>query len=330
MATGGELVDVVSPARTTHRWLARILLLVCALALLGWTLIPAVRGVSLVDNRAGRGAPSLSRAAGLPAREVHFAASDGVALAGWLVMASPDAPTVILVHGFKSNRLSMLPWARYLYAAGYNTLLYDGRGCGESAGWGIGVGASEPADIIGATRYLRALPDLRSKRFAALGVSLGAGDVILAAARDSDLQAVIADSPWADEQPQLARMGSLALGPLTLPLLPYEPALVDRLAGARLEDARPVAVAGQIAPRALLIITSADDGNTTTAPADQQRIVVAAGQPIAHWIAPSGGHAGALYAHPADYQARTLAFLAQYLGAAYTARAAMFMDAAKG
>jgi dipeptidyl aminopeptidase/acylaminoacyl peptidase len=315
MAKGAALVDVVSPARTTRRWLARGLLLLLALALLAWALIPPVRGVSLVANRAGRGALSPSRAAGLPVREVHFAASDGVALAGWLAIASPDAPTVILVHGFKSNRLAMLPWARYLYAAGYNVLLYDSRGCGESAGWGIGVGASEPADIIGATRYLRALPDLRNKRFAALGVSLGAGDVILAAARDTDLQAVIADSPWADEQPQLARMRSLALGPLDIPLLPYEPALVDALAGAKLADARPSAVAGEIAPRALLIITSADDGNTTTAPADQQRIVAAAGLPIVHWIAPSGGHAGALYAHPADYQGRTLAFLAQYLGA---------------
>jgi len=283
--------------------------------LLLWALIPAARAVSLVANRAGRGTPPLTRAAGLPVREVHFTASDGVAVAGWLVIASPDAPTVILVHGFKANRLSMLPWARYLYATGYNVLLYDSRGCGESAGWGIGVGATEPNDTLGATRYLQALPDLRTKRFAALGVSLGAGDVILAAARDPDLRAVIADSPWADETPQLARMGSLPLRPLALPLLPYEPALVDALVGARLEDARPVAVAGSIAPRALMIITSADDANTTTAPTDQQRILSAAGQPKSHWIAPSGGHAGALYAHTAEYEARTLAFLAQYLGA---------------
>ncbi|HZC05422.1 MAG TPA: alpha/beta fold hydrolase, partial [Ktedonobacterales bacterium] len=280
-----------------------------------WALIPAARGVSLVANRTGRVAPSSSHLAGIPVREVHFSASDGVALAGWLAIASPDAPTVILVHGFKSNRLSMLPWARYLYAAGYNVLLYDSRGCGESAGWDIGVGATEPNDIIGATRYLRALPDLRAKRFAALGVSLGAGEVILAAARDPDLRAVIADSPWADEQPQLDRMGSLSLGLLALPLLPYEPALVDALVGARLEDARPVAVAGSITPRALMIITSADDANTTTAPADQQRIFAAASQPKSHWVAPSGGHAGAAYAHPIEYEARTLAFLAQYLGA---------------
>ncbi len=301
--------------RIHRRWLVRgVLALGVALALL-WALIPAARGVSLVANHAGRGAPADTRLAGIPVREVHFAASDGVALAGWLAIASSDAPTVILVHGFKSNRLSMLPWARYLFAAGYNVLLYDSRGCGESAGWGIGVGATEPNDVIGAARYLQTLPDVRNTHVAVLGVSLGAGDAILAAARDSAIQTVIADSPWADEQPQLARMVSLPLGPLTVPLLSYEPALVDALVGARLEDARPAEVASSIAPRALMLITSADDENTTTAPSDQQRIYLTAGQPRVHWIAPSGGHAGALYAHAAEYQARTLAFLAQYLGA---------------
>ncbi len=302
------------PARDHARGLARVILALGIALLLLWALIPAARAFSFVANRAGRGAMPTTHVAGIPVREVHFAASDGVALTGWLAIASPDAPTVILVHGFKSNRLSMLPWARYLYAAGYNVLLYDSRGCGQSAGWAIGVGVTEPDDIIGATRYLRTLPDLRDKRFAALGVSLGAGDVVLAAARDPDLSAIIADSPWADENPQIARMGSLPLGPLALPLLPYEPALVDALVGGRLEDARPAVVAGSIAPRALMIITSADDANTTTSPADQQRIFEAASEPKSHWIAPSGGHAGALYAHRAEYEARTLAFLAQYLG----------------
>jgi dipeptidyl aminopeptidase/acylaminoacyl peptidase len=315
-------VDAGSTARIQPRWLARGIWALGVALLLIWALIPAVRGVSLVANRAGRGAPPNPRVAGIPVREVHFAASDGVALTGWLALRSADAPTVILVHGFKSSRVSMLPWARYLYGAGYNVLLYDSRGCGASAGWGIGVGATEPNDILGATRYLQSLPDLHNKRFAALGVSLGAGDVILAAARDPSLVAVIADSPWADERPQLDRMASLQIGPVALPLLPYGPALVDALVGARLEDARPAAIAGSIAPRALLIITSADDHNTTTAPSDQQRIFAAAGQPRLHWIAPSGGHAGALYANTAAYQARTLAFLAQYLGAPIPAAAA--------
>jgi alpha-beta hydrolase superfamily lysophospholipase len=207
----------------------------------------------------------------------------------------------------------MLPWARFLVAAGYNVLLYDSRGCGESAGWQITLGAHEADDIVGAVDYLEQRADLPTKRFAALGISLGAGAVILAAARAPSLVATVADSAWADENGQLARMGGLALPPVTLPLLPYEPTLVDGLIGAQLTETRPLAVIGQIAPRAVLLIHSADDQNTTTPLSGERQLYAAAGQPKEQWIAPSGGHAGALQAHPQEYAARVLAFFARYL-----------------
>ena len=286
-------------------------------ALVAWSLLPAVRAFTLVYNGGSRGAPSRAQAAqvGIPVQDISFAASDGVRLRGWLAVVSPHAPTIILVHGFKGTRVSMLPWARFLYAAGYNVLLFDDRGCGQSDGWGIALGAREPDDVIGAVRYLLGRRDLTNKRYGALGVSLGAGIALLAAAREPALVAVVADSAWADERPQLDRMGSVPLGRFALPVLTYEPALVDALTGARLEDASPKAVIGQIAPRAVLLIHSADDQNNTTPLAGETRLYAAAGQPKQQWIAPSGGHAGALAAHPAEYQQRTLAFFAQYLTA---------------
>ncbi|MFI5273918.1 MAG: alpha/beta hydrolase [Ktedonobacterales bacterium] len=289
-------------------WLAAV----AALVLL-WALAPAVRGVTLVANRGNRAAPD-ARAAGIPVQDVHFAASDGVALAGWFSLASPAAPTIILVHGFKATRANMLPWARFLHAAGDNVLLYDSRGCGESAGWGIGLGATEPDDVIGAVRYLAGRSDLTARRFGALGVSLGAGVVLLAAAREPRLAAVVADSAWTGEQAQLTRMGAIPLGPVALPVLPYEPVLVDRLIGAPLAAARPLAAIGRIAPRAVLLIHSADDQNATTPLTGERLLFAAAGQPKREWIAPSGGHAGALAAHPADYERQVLAFFGIYLG----------------
>src|SRR5215831_11468621 len=100
-------------------------LVVVALVLFAWVVAPAVRAVTLVGTWPGRSAPNASTA-GLPVRDARFTASDGVHLAGWLALRSPDAPTIILVHGFKGSRVGMLVYARYLYAAGYNVLLYDG------------------------------------------------------------------------------------------------------------------------------------------------------------------------------------------------------------
>ena len=285
------------------------------LILLAWSLLPAIRAFTLVYNGSAREAPSdaLAARAGIPVQDISFAASDGVRLRGWLAVANPHAATIILVHGFKATRASMLPWARFLYAAGYNVLLFDHRGCGQSDGWGIALGAREPDDVIGAVRYLQGRGDLANKHYGALGVSLGAGIVLLAAAREPALVAVVADSAWANERPQLDRMGSVPLGRFALPVLPYEPSLVDALIGVRLEDASPQADISQVAPRAVFLIHSADDQNTTTPLAGEARLYAAAGQPKQQWIAPSGGHAGALAAHTADYQQRTLSFFAQYL-----------------
>lgn len=295
----------------------RVAILLLAAVMLLWALVPGVRAFTLVANLSQRAAPSAA-GAGIPVEEVHFTADDGVRLAGWLALRSPNAPTIILVHGFKSSRASMLPWARFLYAAGYNVLLYDSRGCGESEGWGIALGAREPADVVGAVRYLQARSDLKLKRFGALGISLGAGIVLSAAAREPALSAVVADSAWADEQPQLDRMGSVPVGPLALPVLPYEPALADALIGAHLAAASPVDDIARIAPRAVLLIHSADDQNATTPLSGEARLYAAAGQPKAQWIAPSGGHTGALFAHPDEYKRRVLDFFGRYLGAPAT------------
>src|SRR5215472_5363145 len=104
-----------------------------------WALLPAARAYTLLRNNRSESTPNAS-GTGIHVQNVTFTASDGVRLAGWLAIASSGAPTIILVHGFKGSRIDMLPWARFLYAAGYNVLLFDERGCGQSAGWGITLG----------------------------------------------------------------------------------------------------------------------------------------------------------------------------------------------
>ena len=280
----------------------RVIAAAAAVLILAWALVPAGRGFLLV----GRG-PALptSPLIDLPHEAVSFAASDGVRLAGTLFPVSTARAAIILVHGFKNTRADMYAHAMFLDEAGYAVLVYDSRGCGDSDGV-FGVGATEDRDVVGAASYLR------SRGFArvgVLGVSLGAGDALLAAARDPGIAAVIADSSWADERVQLDRMSAVQAGPIAMPLLPYEPALVDALIGGRLEDARPRDVIARIAPRPVLFIHSADDQNVTTPLADAQAMFAAAGQPKDMWIAPRGGHAGAFGANREEYVHRVLAFL---------------------
>ncbi|HLZ47254.1 MAG TPA: alpha/beta fold hydrolase [Candidatus Limnocylindria bacterium] len=292
--------------------LKRVVVAAVAIVALAWALAPAVRAAQLVARRAA--IPDLAELLAPlgPSEDVTFTASDGVRLAGTYLDATSAKGVVILVHGFKTYRQEMVEYAAFLRDAGYAVLLYDGRGCGTSAGV-FGVGATEDRDVVGAVSYVRSRGGAGSDHVAVLGISLGAGDALLAAAKDDRIQGVIADSSWPDEVFQLERMSSLPLGPLSVPLPPYEPALLAAVIGGRLEDARPVDAVSQIAPRAVLLIHSADDTNATTPLSGAKAIFAAAARPKDFWIVPSGGHAGALHAHPDEYKARVLAFLAAAL-----------------
>ncbi|MEA2661949.1 MAG: uncharacterized protein QOH08_1521 [Chloroflexota bacterium] len=288
---------------TPRRIVLGLLLVVIAV----WALAPAVRGALLV-RRTSSGPSAIEAVAGLPAESVRFTASDGVPLAGSYVAVPGPTGIFVLVHGFKTDRREMTDLAAMVLREGFSVLLYDSRGTGESGGV-FGVGATEDRDIIGAVDFLRSPAKPGAPHIFVLGISLGAGDALLAAAEDDRIQGVLADSPWADEHVQLERMGSVPLGAVTIPVLPYEPALVDWLIAGRLEDARPIAAIGRIAPRSVQLIHSTDDGNATTTLADAQALLAAGGSRTGLWIAASGGHAGAYRANPEDYRLQFRAFI---------------------
>jgi pimeloyl-ACP methyl ester carboxylesterase len=276
----------------------RVAIAVLAVVLVGWLVLPIARAYQVVAALPSDPKP--------PADLVLTDLSTPHGVSGWLVHASESAPAVVLVHGFKGNREDMLPWARFLHDAGYNVALFDTRGCGRSAGAFVGLGATEPQDIIEIVAAARGI--FQTDRVAVLGISLGAGAAILAAAEDPAISAVIADSAWTDQDFLLSRLSFVPLGPLRIPVLPYGGAAVSVLVGADVSKARPLDAISRIAPRPILLIHSADDDNGTTPVDGARRLFAAAGQPKQLWIAPHGGHIDAINTFPDEYRARVLAF----------------------
>jgi pimeloyl-ACP methyl ester carboxylesterase len=94
---------------------------------------------------------------GLDYEDVSFTSrEDNVVLEGWYLPADGDR-AIIIVHGGFQNRLddtvNTLPLARDLVAEGYNVLLFDLRGRGESEGEGRALSNIE-RDIGGAFDYV--------------------------------------------------------------------------------------------------------------------------------------------------------------------------------
>jgi len=286
----------------------RVFAVLVVLVILAWVLLPVARGYSLVS--ANHSEPSVPTDLGVA--DVTFESTDGTPIHAWLAPAKVGAPAVVLIHGFKTSRAEMLPWARFLHDAGYNALLLDLRGAGRSGGGTIGLGATEPRDIVAAVQT--AGEAFRTDRVAVLGISLGAGAAILAAADDPRIAAVVADSAWTDQDFQLARLGYIDAGPFRLPLPPLGLVAVNAMVGADVTRARPLEAIAHIAPRPILLIHSADDDNATTPLEGARRLFAAAGEPKELWVAPHGGHVGAINAFPDEYRARVVAFFRQALG----------------
>src|SRR5258705_3264833 len=61
-------------------------------------------------------------------KPVSFQSYDGKRLHGWILLKSVDNPTIIVLHGVKGNRTSVIRYAIALCNANFNVLVFDSRG----------------------------------------------------------------------------------------------------------------------------------------------------------------------------------------------------------
>jgi len=129
---------------------------------------------------------------------VTFPASDGLNLKGWFLPQTDSTKAIVLLHGVRANREQVLPRALWLHSLGYNVLLYDARGCGESAPALHSFGHYETRDLIGALHWLQ---DRGMTRIGCLGCSQGAATILLASGQlPPSVHAVVAEASYATLQ----------------------------------------------------------------------------------------------------------------------------------
>lgn len=133
---------------------------------------------------------------------VTFSATDGVRLSGWWIGAthnensddSPDAPfgqrTIILCHGFGTDKAADLKMARELAPNGYNVFAFDFRAHGQSGGQFTSFGDLERRDVLGAVRWVRQNHPRECRKIFGLGESLGSAALVAAAADPVEGQSI--------------------------------------------------------------------------------------------------------------------------------------------
>ncbi|RIJ26119.1 alpha/beta hydrolase [Henriciella barbarensis] len=133
---------------------------------------------------------------GMAFTETDIMTPDGVRLSAWEIPA-PDGSdkTIIMNHALGTTRygavegldgvsVEHLPMVKHLHDAGYNVVMYDHRGQGESDGGTgktrigteapVGVGATEWQDVIGSLEYVQNHPQFRDDQIAFLSQCMGA------------------------------------------------------------------------------------------------------------------------------------------------------------
>lgn len=136
-------------------------------------------------------------------RSIRFQ-SDGLTLSG--IMRIPDnykageqRPAFICLHGFGSNKEAgnVLGPVDLLSKAGYVTLRFDMRGCGESEGKpGRLICLEQVEDTRNALSALALQPEVDSERIALLGSSFGAAVALYTAGIDKRVAGVISSGGW--------------------------------------------------------------------------------------------------------------------------------------
>src|SRR5260370_18320740 len=128
--------------------------------------------------------------------EVSVEAQDGITLRAWyFVHTAMTRNTVIVLHGLGDTRRGMSGQAELFLRHGYNVLAPDSRAHGASGGELATFGILEADDVHRWVSWLKDRLPARGCVFGS-GVSMGAGIILQAVAREPLLCGLIAEAPY--------------------------------------------------------------------------------------------------------------------------------------
>jgi fermentation-respiration switch protein FrsA (DUF1100 family) len=293
------------------RWISPVRFMV-GLALAGTAaLCASVIGVGLLLSwPAARdiGAPP----ADLAAESVAMISGSGATLRGWLLAGRPGGGGVVLMHGVRANRLSMVQRARLLHESGFSVLLFDFQAHGESTGKRITFGHLEALDAAAAVAFAK--ERLPNEKIGAIGSSLG-GAAALLGPTPLPVDALVLEAVYPDIGAATANRISAVLGSpigslVAEPLAHAFELLMPPLLGVVPAELRPIDhIADVVAP--LLIVSGTRDTRTTAR--ETVAMFDRAREPKLLWLVEGAGHVDLENYAPEAYRTHVLAFLADTL-----------------
>lgn len=242
----------------------------------------------------------------LPAKAILLESDSGSTVAGWHIPADGDQGVIVLLHGIRGSRLSMLERARMLHTGGYSIVMIDFQAHGESFGQQITIGHLEQHDVRAAVEYARERHP--AEPIGIIGVSLGGASAVLASPLGIDaliLESVYPDIEAAVQNRVAAKLGPLAYIPSQLLLVQLGPRL-----GVATSQLRPIDRMAAIGCP-VFVLSGSEDLHTTAA--ETRRMFAVARKPKLLWLVDNAAHVDLLATSPDEYRTRVLRFFETHL-----------------
>lgn len=239
---------------------------------------------------------------------VSLTAADGAVLRAWWVVAPhPNGRAVLLLHGIGGNRVDMSGFADIFVAKGYDVLLPDSRGHGESGGRVTTFGLLERDDVRRWTAWVRGQAPGCTYL---LGESMGAAIAVEATAVTPQICAAAVEDPYSTFRQVVyerlghdTRLGTRFWRTVGWPVVQVAIDWAHLRYRIWLPDAAPkVAVAQSKVP--VLLMTGTADNNIPMHHAQELERVC--GERCALWVVPGAGHGGISSVTGAEFGHRIL------------------------
>jgi uncharacterized protein len=245
--------------------------------------------------------------ANIQAREVKIATVSEQYLSAWQMRGLPNFGAVLLLHGVRADRRSMLSRAKFLNQLGYAVLLVDLPAHGQSSGNRITYGLSEGEGVKYALKYLK--NDLPAEKIAVIGVSLGAAALVLSK-EGRVTKAVVLESMFPSIQEAVEDRLEMYLGWVGAKLTPLLISQLPLRLGISPDQLKPISEITNLGAPVLIASGSVD---RHTKLEETMQIFDAAATPKELWIVEGAAHVDLHEFAGKAYEAKIISFLDKYL-----------------
>lgn len=176
-------------------------------------------------------------------KTISILSNDGLKLNGYYIEAKEKSDiTIILVHGYTSQGKHMGFFAEFYHEElGFNVLMPDLRGHGQSEGNYIGFGWHDRLDIISWINYILRTKG-KNEKIILHGISMGASTVLMSSGEElpANVKGVISDCAYSSVEEILTYQARKMYGLPKYPVIPFTSLLCRIKAGYSFTEASAI------------------------------------------------------------------------------------------